>query len=787
MIDSINSIRNIILHPCPQNTSEPYPYVGSKPGYASFRLDGSMLKEKYLDGSIELRNGRKIAKENCIRIDNDAIKAQEPLGLLSLTTREDNETPPVTKAAVVDYIEYRLKQTISQINELNNLQDFIRENKNAIGELLDECEAITIDQFPLLGAAGLKKLLNNPVAMRLLLGAVHIEAATFIKLDENKRVELINHSVALKKLAEASISWREVLQLTPKMREFFYYHAEKIGKLIAKQQTTFAELKQHESDFDTFIDLKLNSLNSAHNGGKHQVPLIKPAAAQPARREIFSNTSLYTNQDSSAVVNSPERGVPIAAGRTLINDYPAYITKLAENTGLSPDYLMLCHQRDELSYNKISMLSLYLANHRLGRQPALNLEAVLALTKQEMMNLHNAYRVVAAGRMTIQQAKQLSEEERRCFISVYGNLTNEQHVNYWMEELTYFRQQGHYRPDPQAPVAPQAASQEQSLINQPYYALMAELFRQREQITSPANPLRMVVPFNITPVNRQFNASWLTNESAAFLSNGNVVTAEARASGLIRVVDPINNEIVNQVNQNGHQIELLCVLPNNQIAACQFDCKAICIYDLVSGSLIRTIPHAENTHLLICINQLLIATSRNVRADMHVYDINSGHLIKRFNANFSTWNMVAWGNNIAVSGCDRQSSACVRVIDPLTGSKLREIPLEIDRTDCLQLLNGNFLAIAGSGKVLILNLTTNTILTIALNSQINVIRCMATSKNGYLLLGDSQGNILEYNYVTGERLSAYQLTNFGAIISSASLQTIFNQLTGPEISRRPSP
>lgn len=135
--ECIEQIRNILSHPCPQNRNQSYPYVEQEKGFAIFKMD----KFKYVKkdkqsvkeintqtdkiGNILFQNGRIIPKTHIIRnsvLDHYFI-AKEEIGLLGLTARENDETPYVTKGAVVNYIT---QQVITEMNkkilELNTKQ-----------------------------------------------------------------------------------------------------------------------------------------------------------------------------------------------------------------------------------------------------------------------------------------------------------------------------------------------------------------------------------------------------------------------------------------------------------------------------------------------------------------------------------------------------------------------------------------------------------------------------------------------------------------------------------------
>jgi ankyrin repeat protein len=86
IFDSIKQLREILEHPYPQNRSTSTPYLGQIPGYAVYEPNG---------------HGKGWEKE--------------PLGLLSLTARNDGTAPPITRKDVVDYIVSQIKKNIREI------------------------------------------------------------------------------------------------------------------------------------------------------------------------------------------------------------------------------------------------------------------------------------------------------------------------------------------------------------------------------------------------------------------------------------------------------------------------------------------------------------------------------------------------------------------------------------------------------------------------------------------------------------------------------------------------
>ena len=107
--DCIASMRRIMSHPCPENRNESYPYVDQQEGFCMYKIDRSSIKNITEQG-IFLLNSRFIPKEYIIRnsLVDEYFIAKEPNGLLGLTSREDNETGPVTKKDIVEYIKQQV-------------------------------------------------------------------------------------------------------------------------------------------------------------------------------------------------------------------------------------------------------------------------------------------------------------------------------------------------------------------------------------------------------------------------------------------------------------------------------------------------------------------------------------------------------------------------------------------------------------------------------------------------------------------------------------------------------
>jgi hypothetical protein len=121
IFDDIKFIREILLHPCPENRCSSYLSVAHEKGYSTFKLERNKIKTVNVSGDVELKNGRIILGAYVLRNNLNKegyIIAKEQTGLLGLTGREDDETPPVNKQAVVNYVHTLINNTIVEQNEL---------------------------------------------------------------------------------------------------------------------------------------------------------------------------------------------------------------------------------------------------------------------------------------------------------------------------------------------------------------------------------------------------------------------------------------------------------------------------------------------------------------------------------------------------------------------------------------------------------------------------------------------------------------------------------------------
>jgi len=149
----------------------------------------------------------------------------------------------------------------------------------------------------------------------------------------------------------------------------------------------------------------------------------------------MSNSSNLRKADTTSAQSTTPKVI-----RELKVSCPAFIIKLAEDTGLSTDYLMACLAEDDVTGNhtKIYFLSSYLSNLKNNTEPSLTLDEVLATSEQERDNLRTAYAYIVAGQLSLKEVKQLSEPERMCLTTnLIGKGMRELHV--YREELNQQR------------------------------------------------------------------------------------------------------------------------------------------------------------------------------------------------------------------------------------------------------------------------------------------------------------------------------------------------------------
>src|SRR5579872_446515 len=132
-LECIEPIRTITNHANPENRADTYPYVEEqKVGFSMYKIGRERIKFFNSSGDAVLLNGRIISKTNIVRkYATDFIIAKEPQGLLGLTSREDNDTPPVNKEVVVEYIKQLVAQEIFKHKARPVINDDVNISQNA--------------------------------------------------------------------------------------------------------------------------------------------------------------------------------------------------------------------------------------------------------------------------------------------------------------------------------------------------------------------------------------------------------------------------------------------------------------------------------------------------------------------------------------------------------------------------------------------------------------------------------------------------------------------------------
>ncbi|MBA3662268.1 MAG: DnaJ domain-containing protein [Gammaproteobacteria bacterium] len=110
-----------------------------------------------------------------------------------------------------------------------------------------------------------------------------------------------------------------------------------------------------------------------------------------------------------------------------VNEMPPHIEPFAKYVGLDPVYVNKCFQDEsndkslfEGLYTRIFSMREYLHNYTVGKKPAFNLTEVLALEHQEWLNLTSFYDLVKKEQMSISQAKQVPEGQRRGAVNIWN-------------------------------------------------------------------------------------------------------------------------------------------------------------------------------------------------------------------------------------------------------------------------------------------------------------------------------------------------------------------------------
>lgn len=260
VLDSIDQIRDIVKHDFPQNCNQTYAYLDDDAGICKFRIDrvNNRLRKRDDNGGIELKNGR-IFKRHQILVDDrekDYIIVYEPTGLLNLTTREDDVTPPASKNDVLLCITDILEEQKTFLKSLSGkLIELIAANTTSIQELMQGCDDLTIALILKIDVLGLTILLKNPQAIIRLRNKLHISTQDFIDLNELEREFLIKQIEDIIKVCEIpGSSWRDLLNLPPDFLMTYKSFSTLMMELIKAKKTTFEDLKRlNRNDFITKI------------------------------------------------------------------------------------------------------------------------------------------------------------------------------------------------------------------------------------------------------------------------------------------------------------------------------------------------------------------------------------------------------------------------------------------------------------------------------------------------------------------------------------------------------
>ena len=98
--DTIKRIRDIFAHPCPQNRTTGSPYVWQEYGMVVWK-------------------------------NEEGVICREPLGIMSLSSKNDTTADPVTAEDVKDHIEKRIKEKLAQYPQQNGPNNWDRA-RNAV-------------------------------------------------------------------------------------------------------------------------------------------------------------------------------------------------------------------------------------------------------------------------------------------------------------------------------------------------------------------------------------------------------------------------------------------------------------------------------------------------------------------------------------------------------------------------------------------------------------------------------------------------------------------------------
>lgn len=249
VLDSIDQIRSILKHNYPQNCNQTYAYLDDDPGICKFRLDGvsKRIRTRHPNGDVELKNGRLLKSSQLLMVDDikDYLIAYEPTGLLNLTTREDDVTPPATREAVhlciYDVLEEHRNLLLSMPSDLIGF--ITHYHSKSVQELMEGCNSLTLPVLIKIGVPGLTVLLRNPQALVNLTNKLHISIVDFINLCLTDQAFLLTHHEAILKLCELpGVSWWDLFNMQTDASVLIRF-AIPITELIKAKEFTVDELK----------------------------------------------------------------------------------------------------------------------------------------------------------------------------------------------------------------------------------------------------------------------------------------------------------------------------------------------------------------------------------------------------------------------------------------------------------------------------------------------------------------------------------------------------------------
>ena len=225
---SVQQIRQILSHPCPQNRSMGSPYLG--------------LGEEGVDAA-----GIVFAEPN----GHGHGIVKEKRGILGLTAYDDTTKNPVTKEAVISYIELIISDIKFKFEQLLNnktLLTYIVKHQEAIRELLQSNilslnEVITIPNHKLnilIAYATDRHIIN----LCRLIHSAHLSIDDFTALPtDDLRDELIRNAQSIANLVEyAHVSVQEFIALPYDIRALFETQFPILLEKIRHKKTTFQAL-----------------------------------------------------------------------------------------------------------------------------------------------------------------------------------------------------------------------------------------------------------------------------------------------------------------------------------------------------------------------------------------------------------------------------------------------------------------------------------------------------------------------------------------------------------------